>query len=138
LQYVSHLFEMGASAKLANELAQAGKTELDLSISQELREETRRKLALEANALSAASIGKTYDTWRKDVRANMKLFNDLIKEISDPQIQKVLLDKKDQAIIGLVEQQLMPIVRNVPRAAFAGEVEALSREPPPIALPPPT
>jgi hypothetical protein len=47
------MFNKGVTAKLAAEIAESGKAELDLSIAQEVRAETARRVALEQEALSA-------------------------------------------------------------------------------------
>jgi hypothetical protein len=136
LKRLADIFDKGATAKLAAEIAESGKAELDLSISQEVRAETARRVALEQEALSAKSIAETYSSWRREVRSNLKLFNDLISEVSDPVIRQHLIEKKDQALKAIVEQRLMPIVRNIPRQGLAGEEQALDALDTPLALPP--
>lgn len=130
LQYLGNVFQKRTTANLKREIAESGQAELEFAISKEIRPHTARARAREQDALAAKSISKTYDVWRKEARSRVALFNDLIAEVSDPSARKLLVSRKDQALLTIAEQQLMLFVRNLPGSDFPDE-------PRPSASPPP-
>lgn len=66
--------------------------------------------------LRAENISKTYETWRNEINARVKFMDQLIGQIQDEAIRAELLRKKDEAIRELAEQQLLPLVRNIPHS----------------------
>jgi hypothetical protein len=43
------------------------------------------------------------------------MFDELLSQVSDSAAAAALKAKRDEALLALAEQQLMPVVRNVPR-----------------------
>jgi hypothetical protein len=117
------IFKVATTAKLAKQMADLNKAELDAHITEEIREDIKRKMSLEQGALAAKSLASTYDSWRKEVKGNLKMFDDLIAASMSPDVAARLKVKKDEAILAIVDQQLLPVITNLPRAAFAGEMQ---------------
>ena len=115
LKYVASMFQKGASAKLAQEVADAKKNETEAKISDATREATINRILSEQEELKAENISKTYDHWRNETRKRIEFFDEVLKKVSDKSAAEALKAKRDQALITLAEQQLMPIVRNVPQ-----------------------
>lgn len=114
LNYVGSIFEKGASAKLAQEVSEAKKAETDAEISKETRDASIVAIISEKQRLNAENIHKTYETFRSECKAQLAFFDDLINESSNSELKSILKEKKDQAILSLAEQKMVPIVRNVP------------------------
>jgi hypothetical protein len=119
----AHLFKVATTANIAKQMADLNKAELAGRLSEEIREDIKRKMSLEQSALAAKSIASTYDSWRKEVKGNLKLFDDLIAASGNPEIAARLKARKDAAILAIVDQQLLPVITNLPRAAFPGEMQ---------------
>lgn len=115
LRRLASLFDTSASAKLAQQMADAKKAETEASITQDIRDATARRLHDEQEMLRAGNIKKTYDTWRREVKARIKFINEMIEEVQDEAIRQKLIKHKNEAIDQLAESQLLPMVRNVPR-----------------------
>lgn len=114
LRYLSSAFEKGASAKLAQELAEAKDAEVRATISKETRDATALEMRLEKERLSAQHIHETYQQYRSEARDRLGFFNDLIREVSDPELAGQLRERKDFAILEMADQMMVPIVRHVP------------------------
>jgi len=115
LKYVASMFQKGASAKLAQEVAAARKNETEAGISEATREATIHRILSEQEELKAENISKTFDHWRDETRKRIEFFDEVLKKVSDKKAAAALKAKRDQVLLNLGEQQLMPIVRNVPR-----------------------
>ncbi|HEV7668189.1 MAG TPA: hypothetical protein VGS22_06670 [Thermoanaerobaculia bacterium] len=131
LKHLSSLFEKGASARLAQELAEAKDAEVKASISKETRDATALEIRLEKDRLSAQHIHETYQQFRAEARDKLSFLNDLIAELGDPELQGELRRKKDRAILELADQMLVPVVRQVPDAHSVLRSTALALPPPP-------
>jgi hypothetical protein len=115
LKRLASLFDTSASAKLAQHLAEARKAEIDVGISADARDATANRLIAEQEMLRAENIRKTYEIWRKEVKARVNFSNDLISQVQDESTRADLIKKRDDAIRELADQQLLPMVRNIPR-----------------------
>lgn len=132
LKYVATFFERGAVAKLSQEVADSQKNEVEATISKETREITIEKLLSENEKLKAENIHATYETFRKECRARLQLFDELIEQVEDPKIRKQISKQKQEALLEIANLQMVPIVRNVPGSYFA-----IKGSPNIPALPPP-
>lgn len=115
LKYLASLYEKGASAKLAQQIADANKAETEAEISQATRDSVAQRIKEEEHMLRTENIAKTYEAWRNEIRANLDFTDELISQISNKQLANELKTLKDEAIIEIVKQKILPIVRNVPR-----------------------
>lgn len=115
LKRLASVFDTGASAKLAQQMADAKKAEVDAGISADIRDTTASRLMAEQEMLKAENLRKTYEIWRKEATARLKFMDDLIKQSPDDATKAALLRKKDEAIREIAEQQMLPMVRNVPQ-----------------------
>lgn len=115
LKYVASLFETGTTAKLAQQVAESNKAESEARIQEATRDSTVEKIIAEQNRLRAENISDTYEAWRNEMRNSLKFMDELIEQLDDPEAIAILKEKKKQAILELAEQQMLPIVRNVPR-----------------------
>jgi hypothetical protein len=121
LGYLASLFETGASAKLAQELAEAKSAETRADLDQGARDATIRRMNDEQEMLSAENVRKTYDSWRQEVRSRLSFFDELTNQLDDPQVVAELKRKKAAAIARIAEQELLPIVRNFPLPFEVGD-----------------
>jgi hypothetical protein len=115
LKRLASVFDTSTSAKLAQQLADARKAETAAEISSETRMVTVARIAAEQERLRAENIGKSYESWRKDARASLKFIDDLLRQTTDDGTRSELIKKKDEAILALADQQMLPIVRNLPQ-----------------------
>lgn len=115
LKRLASVFDTGASAKLAQQMADSMKAEVEAGISADIRDSTASRLMAEQEMLKAENIRKTYDIWRKEATARLKFMDDLIRQVPDDSTKTALLKKKDEAIREIAEQQMLPVVRNVPQ-----------------------
>ena len=115
LKYVASLFETGVSAKLAQQMAESQKAESEAKVQEATRAATVEKMIAEQNRLKAENISQTYEAWRNEIRQNLKFMDELIEQLGDEEAKGILKERKTQAILELAEQQVLPIVRNVPR-----------------------
>lgn len=115
LKRLGSVFDTSASAKLAQQLADAKSAETAANISSDIRNATASRLQTEQEMLQAENIRKTYETWRKEAKVRIKFMDDLIVQVQDEEMRNVLRKKKDEAILELAEQQILPMVRNIPR-----------------------
>jgi hypothetical protein len=114
LKYLGSLFTTGASAKLAEQLANAKNSEINAEISEETRNEVASQIRTEQEKLKAENIQQTYEIWRKELRAQLVFLDELINQSTNPDVAAKLKDQKNQAILQMAEQQMVPIVRNIP------------------------
>lgn len=115
LKRLAGLFEMSAGAKLAHQVAEAKKAEIEVGISAEVRDATASKLIAEADMVRAENIRKTHEIWRKETKARIAFTNDLLAQVEDVEARATLVRKRDSAIQELLEQQMLPMVKNLPR-----------------------
>lgn len=116
LKYVGSFYERGASAKLSQEMAEAKKASVDANIAKDTRDAVAQQIISEKEKFRAENIQKTYEVFRKECKAQLRFWDELIKQTSSPEIKKVLIQKKDEAILSLADQQMVPIVRHSPGA----------------------
>jgi hypothetical protein len=119
LKYLASLFERGASAKLAQELAEADNSQVKAQVSKATRDSVAVQIRSENDRLSAENIHMTYEAFRKECRARLSFLDDLINKLEDPTLITQLRKSKEQAILEMAEQQMVPIVRNVPGSHFS-------------------
>jgi len=114
LKYFGSLFETGASAKLSEQLANAKKAEGNAQISEATRNEVAAQIRAEQEKLRVENIQQTYEIWRNELRSQLSFLDELIEHTTDDAVAEQLKDRKNQAILQMAEQQMVPIVRNVP------------------------
>lgn len=115
LRYVAKFFDTSASAKLAEQLSDAQAAENRAHISRETRDKTAARINEEEDRLRAENIHKTYSAWRAEVRDRVNFTDEMIDRSEDAEERQRLKMGRDAAIAELVETQMLPIVRNVPR-----------------------
>ncbi|HET6229254.1 MAG TPA: hypothetical protein VFE05_04185 [Longimicrobiaceae bacterium] len=121
LKYLASLFETGASAKLAQQVAEAQKAETEAAISQATRDATAIRLNEEQERLRIENVAKVYEVWRSQVLSHVNFLDEVLAKIEDPRVATQLRAQRDQAIAELVEQTILPVVRNIPRPHIRGE-----------------
>lgn len=114
LRYLAGMFETGATAKLAQEIADAQKAVTESEISQATRDATAARIVEEQDRLRYDNIASTYSTWRREVTERLAFADELLAQLHDPDAAAELRRQKDQAIVSVVSQNLLPMVRNVP------------------------
>jgi hypothetical protein len=119
LKYVASFFERGAVAKLSQEVADSQKNQVEANISKETREATIEKILSENEKLKAENIHATYETFRKESRARLQFIDEIIEQVSDPQLKEQIVKQKQEALIVMANLQMVPIVRNVPGSYFS-------------------
>lgn len=119
LRYLASLFERGASAKLAQELAEVDNSQVKAQVSKARRDSVALQIRSENDRLSAESIHMTYEAFRAECRARLDFLDDLINRLDDPALISHLKKSKGRAILEMAEQQMVPIVRNVPGSHFS-------------------
>lgn len=84
----------------------------------ESRSSIATQQAEEEARLNTDRISDTYDKWRQETRENLRFFDDLIMQASktDQKTALILTHMKNKAIIEIAEQQLLPILRNIPQS----------------------
>ena len=130
LKRLGSIFETGASAKLSEQLASAKKAENDASISEATRNEVAAAVAAEQEKLRAENIHKTYEVWRSELRAQLDLLDELIDRSTDKKLVAQLKKRRNDAILQIAEQQMVPIVRNIP-GSFVSYDDGVPRLPAP-------
>jgi len=115
LQLLSNMFKTSADAKLAKQVADAQIAETNASISQATRDAVVKQLQEQQDMLKAQHRKRSYDLWRAERRAELRMFDDLISQASDPDVIQRLTKIKNEALLEIAEQQMLPLVRNVPR-----------------------
>ena len=116
LRRLAHLFDASASAKLAQQVADASMAETKASILRDTRDTTARRIREEQEMLIAHNRKITHDIWRTDAKERIKFFDELLEQVDDDERHRQLSRLKDEAIAELVNTQLLPMVRNIPRA----------------------
>ncbi len=119
LKYVASFFERGAVAKLSQEVADSQKNEVEANISKETREVTIQKILSESEKLKAVNIHATYETFRKECRARLNFFDELIEQVNNQQLKEQISKQKQEALLEMANLQMVPIVRNVPGSYFS-------------------
>ncbi len=130
LRYLSSVFEKGASAKLAQELAEAKDAEIKASISQEIRDATALEARLEKEKLSSQHIHETYQQHRAEARERISFLDELLEKLDDSTMREQLRAKKNEAILEMAEQMMVPVVRQVPGARSTLRSTRLALPPP--------
>lgn len=115
LRMMSNIFDASASAKLAQQVADSKKAEDEAYISRETRDATARKITEEQEMHNISNIKKSYDVWRREAKARVKFLDEMIDSVENEEIAGKLRKKKDEAILALVEQELIPMVQNIPK-----------------------
>lgn len=115
LRYLASMFETGATAKLAQQMADAKKAETESDISQATRDATVARMVEEQERLRYDNIASTYATWRHEVTERLAFADELIAQLEDKEAAAELRHEKDRAIVRIVSQNLLPLVRNIPR-----------------------
>ena len=118
LKYVASFFQKGASAKLAQEVAEAEGAEVRSQISKASRDATAMEIISEKEKLQAENIHSTYEVFRAEARARIDFLDEMIEKVEDPRTADQLRRRKDAAILEITEQQMVPVVRNVPGTYF--------------------
>jgi hypothetical protein len=121
LKRISKIFNISASAKLAQQLADSKKAENDAILAQETRDATALRIIEEQERYKIENVKKSYDIWRREAKSRIKFLDDMIQSVEDKNIAKQLREKKDQAILTLTEQELLPMVQNIPKPREALE-----------------
>ena len=129
LKYMSSVFEKGASAKLAQELAEAENAEVRASISKETRDATALEIRAEKEKLSTQHIHETYRRYREEAQERLTFLDGLIGELSDSELRAQLTKKKDQVILDIADQMMVPVVRHVPDSHSALRTNSLALPP---------
>jgi hypothetical protein len=114
LRSLASLFRFAADAKLEQQLAEAEDAKEKFAIDRATREATIREIIADKEKLANDHREATYSQWLEHTLKNINIFNDLIAQVSDPAKAERLKILKDDAITHIVEQQLLPVVRNYP------------------------
>src|SRR5216684_1914649 len=112
LKYLAGMFETGATAKLAQQMADAQKAETESDISQATRDATVARMLEEQERLRYDNIASTYSTWRREVTERLAFADELLAQLTDTDAAAELRRQKDEAIVAVVSQNLLPLVRN--------------------------
>lgn len=115
LKRISSIFDTSASAKLAQQIADSKKAENEAHISQQTRDATAAKIVEEEEMLKYSNIKKSYDVWRREAKARIKFLDEMIDSVESNEMAKELRKRKDEAILALVDQELLPMVQNIPK-----------------------
>lgn len=132
LKYLGSIFETGASAKLAEQLANAKSAEGAAQISKATRNAVAAQIRAEQEKLRVENIQQTYETWRKELRSRLSFLDELIEQTADKAIVERLKERKNEAILRISEQQMVAIVRNIPGSFVSYDDGVLSLPPPPF------
>jgi hypothetical protein len=114
LTYVARFFETGATARLAQEVAASQDADNQAQINQAVRDETIQRIKSEQERLRMENLVATHQAWRNDALRQLEWIDDLLKRVEDNELRLALKRRRDDTIRAMVEQPLMPIVRNVP------------------------
>lgn len=114
LKYLGSVFETGASAKLAEQLANAKKAETSAQITEATRNDVAAQIHAEQERLRAENLQKTYETWRTELRAQLSFLDELIQHATSEDVVDHIKKKKNEAILQMADQQMVPIIRNIP------------------------
>jgi hypothetical protein len=114
LRKLADIFETGASAKLAHDLDAHG-SHPNSGVDRTTRDSTAAEIERERERLQADNLGESYQEWRNEVRRRLSFYDELLEHIEDPDVLRELKAKKSQAIIQIANQELLPVVRNLPR-----------------------
>jgi hypothetical protein len=125
LKYLSKFYVKGATATLAQKIAQADQLENESKITKATRDAVISQKIAEQEALKTENIKKKYESWRDETRSNISFADDLIAQITDKELLEKLREQKDIAISQLIQQQILPIVRNYPRELNSTESQFL-------------
>jgi hypothetical protein len=98
LTYLANFFQKGATAKLEQEVADSKKSEIDVEISRKTRDAVAFEIISEKEKLRAENIHQTYESVRRELRAQVSFWDDLIMQASDPTLIEELKKRKDKAI----------------------------------------
>lgn len=121
LKQLASMFETGANARLAQHVAEARQAEHEAAISQATRDATAARINEEQEKLRIENIAEAYEVWRGELRSHIEFLDEMIRMVNDPQKAEVLRQERDAAIVAIVEQRLLPVVRNIPRPPLQGE-----------------
>ena len=116
LKYIGKLFKLGASARLACELAEKEKLQIDVDILKSTRDAVAKSIVTEKENLAADNIHKTYELFRKEQIAKVDFLNELINATEDESVKEILKSKKDKAILEIAEQNMVSITRHMPES----------------------
>jgi multidrug efflux pump subunit AcrA (membrane-fusion protein) len=130
LKYLGSLFETGASARLAEQLANAQTAEANAQISEATRNDVAAQIRAEQEKLRVENIQQTYEVWRSELRSQLSFLDELIEHASDEAVVSKVKDLKNQAILQMADQQMVPIVRNVPGSFVSNDLDVLALPPP--------
>jgi hypothetical protein len=114
LRQLAEIFQTGASAKLAHDLDSGG-AEPPSGVDQTTRDRIAREIDKERQSLQADNLAATYEQWRNEVRLRLSFYDELLGHLEDPEIVRELKRLKSEAIIQIANQELLPVVRNIPR-----------------------
>lgn len=115
LRRFGNIFDTSATAKLAQQMADAKKAETQAGISEETRDATASRIIAEQEMLRSENIRKTFDSWRKELESRVKFLDKLISQVDDATLRVALIRQKDEAIAEITQHQLLPMVKNIPR-----------------------
>jgi hypothetical protein len=115
LEYVARFFKSSATAKLAQQQAEARKSANDAAIGEGTCSATVERIRAEEEKLRSENLAATYAIWREEVRQNLDLIDQLISRTVDQELAAALVKKRDEAILTISDQLLVPIVRSLPR-----------------------
>ena len=130
LKYLGSLFETGASARLAEQLANAQTAEANAQISEATRNDVAAQIRAEQEKLRVENIQQTYEVWSSELRSQLSFLDELIEHASDEAVVSKVKDLKNQAILQMADQQMVPIVRNVPGSFVSNDLDVLALPPP--------
>lgn len=133
LKYLGSLFNTGASAKLSEQLAESKKAEIEVSISEATRNAVANQVISENEKLSAENIRATYETWRDELRSQLSFLDELIEHANDDAVKEQLQRRKNEAILQMADQQMVPVVRNVPGSYLSYDGDDVPKLPEPKA-----
>ncbi len=88
------------------------------------------QILTEQDKLKAENIRATYETWRDELRSQLSFLDELVEHARDRTVVERLKEHKNRAILQMAEQQMVPIVRNVP-GSFVSYHDDVPRLPPP-------
>lgn len=115
LGYVGRFFEKGASARLAQEVAAAQDATNQADINRAVRDATIDRMKAEQDRLRAENLAATHDVWRQEALHQVDWLDELVSRVEDENVRAALKQRRDAAIRQMVDQPVVPIVRNLPR-----------------------
>ncbi|MDJ0596256.1 MAG: hypothetical protein QNJ72_40800 [Pleurocapsa sp. MO_226.B13] len=114
LKYLSSLFKGGTSATLAQRQADSQNAEVETEIAKKTSAAVIRRRKQEEERKRSEQLSQTYQIWRDEIRDRIAFFDELLLQISDENLAKEMAMQKDQALVKLTNQQLLPLVAFAP------------------------